>query len=361
MRNVAVGLSRGVLSRVTTLRMERLSASAQRLLHELERPTPKLGGGLADSPERFSADESLRERYLLEYAALRRRRDDAEALTEARATLENILERVGPDIQEPYLDGERRRALLSDVAVGLSGARDEERAVWLGQRLLEQAAADGEESRVTVQLNNLCARQLKLGYVAAFAGDHPRASTWLSLAREAGEAALKRREESNQVGRLLSQHNLCRVALEEACLVSDRATRARRLAEVYAATQAVVREGGALPQVRPTQRLLRGASVGMIMLEQARIASKAADVHALAWGARAALIPHLDLYESDADKIPAYEIRYADACWLCGSEGRARSVWGRALQHAKTARLNQAFVDVLEARVANGISARSAR
>lgn len=354
MLEIVDGIARGNLARITTLRVERLTRDAQRLFGDLMSPVDGTSGKVLTRPERHSPQEAVRELVELERAELALRQGRSEEIERAREVLAGIISRVGPLCREPYLDGERRRHVLSDVAVGLSRVGDELQAIRISKFLIKDAGAPdtpaeivafvratsaGERvrSRLSIQLNNMAVRRTKLGYLNALAGDVVAANALLAEALEEATAALQLREESDHTqaieARLLSRVTRSAVELEQTSLMEDVAERSAALEDVGGRLKQIVAESYELSTVRPRTRLLRAAELGKVFVEQALIAEASDDRSAaksLAWAGRAALKPHLDGFVAEADESPAKTVRYGHACRLSGDTDRATAVWRRS-------------------------------
>lgn len=354
MLEIVDGITRGNLARITTFREERLTRDAQRLFGDLMAPVDGTSGKVPTGPERHSPQEAVRERVELERVELVLRQERREEIERAREGLHEMMSRIGPRCREPYLDGERRRRLLSNVAMCFSRVGDELKAIEISKFLIKDAGAPdapaeivafarensaGERvrSRLVLQLHNNAVRRTRLAFLASLGGDVDAADELLALAHQEASAALQLRGDSDRTqtvqARLLSRTALASIELEQAVLVDDLAKRTPALEDVRDRLTSIVAESYELSAVRPRTRLLRVAELGMVFVEQALIAEAAGDAafaKSLGWAGRAALKPHLDGFVTDADEAPAKAVRYGHACRLSGDKQQAMTIWQRS-------------------------------
>jgi hypothetical protein len=353
MRELGDAIARAALVRVSVLREERLTREAQLLFDRLRDAGDLSLGRVPDNPERYSLQAALRERADLEEAILLMRQERRDAIERAREILSGIMLRIGPSGGAPYLDGMARTRVLSDLAIAFSFIGEERRAISISRFLLGELAARDPSSiaeyvlndtglrkqkgRVVVQLNNIAVRRNKLAYLAALGGDRATARDELNYAYTEASQALRLRDPGNDaravVARLLSRALLARLELERAVLLDDIDEREATLAEVRAASTAVVSESYSQPAIRPKARLIRAGVLAMVLLEQALLhetRGEMAQASSLAWAARVGLMPNVDLWRLDADESPSKTIRYGDACRLAGATNQALRTWLRS-------------------------------
>jgi hypothetical protein len=340
-------VARGKLSRVVALREERQTRSAQILLDTLD---PRQW--LRTVPVRFSGVALLRERYEVERAYLMMRQERRAAIEEAHEILLQVSARIGPSARASTLAGDSRFELLSALAILFSSIGDENQAIRISNYLLAEMGAPQDPAglerfvrerpyghrirlQIIVQLNNLCVRRLKLGFLAWLGGDNETASDELARAHEAATVALDLRDADDEPGaagaRLLSRSNLTHIKLNQAMLL-DAEAREPVLAELRAEATAIVADSYDTPTVRPKTRLVRASLLGEIVAEQSRLAAAQGDEHEaidLGWLARVCLQPGVDLFAVDADEAVQRAVRYADACELTGAHDDAITHWQR--------------------------------
>ena len=356
MFEIVDGIARGNLARIVTLREERLTRDAQRLFGDLVAPVDGTSGRVPTGVQRHSPQEALRELIELERARLALRQARKEEIQHARDVLAEISSRIGPRVREPYLQGERRRRLLSAVAVAFSRVGDELQAIEISKFLIRETGAPdtpaeivsfgretrlGEQarSRLVAQLQNIAVRRMRLAYLQGLGGDVDAARALLTEAREAGEAALQLRDGSDRTqavqSRLLSRATLATIEVEQPRVHGRRPGRPTRPSSTSweHVVTTIVSESYELSAVRPKTRLLRAAELGMVFVEQALLADVTdgdADATERAWAGRALLKPHIDVFVTDADEAPAKAVRYGHACRLSGDTRTAATVWQRS-------------------------------
>lgn len=367
MRDVQTAIARGVVSRVSVLREERRTREAQMLLDALCSDQGHLGAVPTD-PEPFTAERELSERIELERARLLARVERRDAVRACYSILDAILSRVGPEAARPQLAGAARTRFLTGLAEALSSCGREVDAIRVTTFLLLQnhLSADPvrvrqaleaamvtaqERSRIVPEFNNLAVRHTKLAYLAALEGSRDDALQLLDAAKAEATLALELRSKASDRGatsaRLQSRTNLLSIEIETAALIEDLAERADVLARLRADATAILEESYALPGVVPGAKLLRASALGMVVFEQAVVARDLEDpkrARELAWTARAAIKPRLDLFRDDPGESLSLAVRYGLACRLSGSEHAGRALLRRTKDRLELFRPGSAAV-----------------
>ena len=354
--------SRGALSRVQTLRMERRTRDAQTLASAVA--TGQLSGiTFGRVTERDTVAAVLGEDAALERALLLLRQDDAARYAEALDVLATMRDRLLPPDGSPQLrvlSGHRHTGMVAKLSVAYSQAGRESESNELAARILHlestrfetwhawqtadwrRQVASASTTSAADHLGNISARASRLALIDILAGTpacRRRANRWLDIAERTAGISLEKHGTAH--GRAVGQGALLAVELHRAQLEESTGLRHALLHHLARRVWDFVVESHRMPANGRAVLMRRHAFYGQVLLELGQCLDSDLAFRPVRL-ARVAIRPLAATHERDASYDSLTGLFYGDACAMSGDLLRAMRAWQRSLSRLSRARPDRA-------------------
>jgi hypothetical protein len=364
--DVNTGVARGVLTRVSTLRIQHHTRDAQALWDWARGVgSPVHLGTLAAQPDTPGA--LLREQAEIQRGLLALRQDTDAAYTDAIDAFTGVEERL-IGTQAPMLSGEPLRRVLVQLGTSFSMAGRERRAIRVTEHMLRVnlSTIDGDPAalrnatrgrpplRAADDLHNHATRLARLANLELLdpspaAREH--AGDLLRRARVCAAVAASLR--TSREGKLLERVAMGRIDLEAALLIDDLGERRAALQAVVDEAREIAIESRHTPEVTPSRVVNRQGMYGAALAELARVLEQP-DAVRTGQLARICLSPVIAVQSVDAVYNSVSLMRYGDACAITGDLVAARRAWLRIRTRLARARPGHPAIATLEQRLIGG-------